>query len=68
MGPAVHVARVDEAAQLLEPADELAALAVAAAGPLDRELDVRRDQLQRAVRIGPVETLEVALEEPVLLI
>src|SRR6476646_7621411 len=61
--PAVHVAQLDEAAQLLEAADELAAAAVVAGGPLDRELDVRGDHLERAVRIGAVEALEVAFEE-----
>ena len=35
--PAAHVAGVDEAAQLLAPAGELAALPVVARGPLDRE-------------------------------
>ena len=63
MGPVAHVAGVDERAQVLEAADELAAGAVAAVGPLDRELDVVGDQLEGGVRVGPVEGLEVALEE-----
>ena len=37
--------------------------AVAAVGPLDRELDVVGDELERGVRVGPVEGREVALEE-----
>src|SRR5215211_4570191 len=61
--PALHVAQVDEAAQLLATTNELAAAAVAAGGPLDREFDVRGDQLERAVRIRAVQALEVAFEE-----
>ena len=50
-------------AQLLAPAGELAALPVVARGPLDREVDVVGDEVERGVRIGPVEGGEVALEE-----
>ena len=57
------VAGVDEAAQLVEPAEELAASAIVARRPLDRELHVLGHELQRAVRVGPVEALEVLLEE-----
>ncbi len=54
---------VDEAAQFLDASHELAAAAVVAGGPLDREFDLRGDQLERAVRVGAVEALEVAFEE-----
>jgi hypothetical protein len=63
VSPVAHVAGIDERAQLLEAADELAAGAIAAVRPLDRELDLVGDQLERGVRIGPVEGREVALEE-----
>src|SRR5512132_708210 len=63
VAPLAHVPGVDERAQLLEAADELAAGAVAVVSPLDRELDVVGDQLERRVRVGPVEGREVALEE-----
>ena len=62
MRPALGVAGVDEPAQLVEPAEELAAAAIVARGPLDRELHVLGHELQRAVRVGPVEALEVLLE------
>ena len=45
------------------PAEELAALAISRRRPLDRELHVLGHELQRAVRVGPVEPLEVPLEE-----
>src|SRR5215218_1087697 len=63
MRPVAHVARVDERPQLGPAADELAAGAIAPARPLDRELDVLGHELERRVRIRPVERLEVALEE-----
>jgi hypothetical protein len=47
MGPVAHVAGVDEAAELLAAADELAAADVRAVRPLDRELGVVGDELQR---------------------
>src|SRR4051794_18087452 len=63
VGPVAHVAGVDEAAQLLTAADELAALGARARSPLDRERRVVGDELERRVRVGPVEGGEVRLEE-----
>jgi hypothetical protein len=62
MRPPLGVAGVDEAAKLVEPAEELAASAILARRPLDRELDVLGHELQGAARVGPVEPLEVPLE------
>ena len=63
MRPARGVPGVDEAAQLLAPAHELAALGIRARRPLDREAHVVGDEAERGVRLRPVEGLEVALEE-----
>ena len=52
-----------KSSQFLGGLDELPAGAIRAAGPLDRELDVVGDKLERRVRIGAVERGEVALEE-----
>src|SRR6185437_3995529 len=46
VSPSLHVARVDEAAQLLESAEELTALARVIRRPLDRELHVLGHQLE----------------------
>src|SRR4051794_11086803 len=61
--PVAHVAGVDERAQLRDAPGELAAPAVVAGGPLDRELEVVGHERERRVGIGPVEGGEVALEE-----
>ena len=52
----------DVVAQLRAAADELPAVAVRAPRPLDRELDVVAHELERRVRIGPVEGGEVELD------
>ena len=54
--PPVHVAGVDEGAQLRLAAAQLRRLAVVVVGPFDRELDLVRDEVERRVRCGPSRT------------